>query len=300
MKILSIGNFLNPSWDGSMPDEEHVATALERMGHDVTRLQREEVGPDTIPEESFDFVLVAQWSSYPEGFPDFLAPIPVVYWAFDYQADGQEWHEKLINSAHLYLSKRIADAKYPNWRWLSQDFAPQFLEPATHDGDDTIDILFTGSYIPYATERNEILKAVDERYDLTIHSFTPDLWKAAGFKNVHGPVMDDQLPSLIARAKINLSLDAVVEAGYWSDRNAQIMVCAGYVLFRYVPMAEVVFRYGVEYFHSKEDCLAKIDRALHDPSHRFEVSEAGYNIAMDRLRVSDRVHDLITIVEDVL
>jgi hypothetical protein len=41
VKILSIGNFLNPSWDGSIPDEEHIAQALESLGHEVVRVQRE-------------------------------------------------------------------------------------------------------------------------------------------------------------------------------------------------------------------------------------------------------------------
>src|SRR6266513_3731488 len=210
MRILSIGNFFNPSWDGSEPDEEHIASSLEQLGHEVTRKQREEIG---YPPGEYDLTLIAQWDGYGDTS---TLPKPIVYWAFDYQADGQSWHERLIKESDLYLSKRLADSKYPNWRWLCQDFAPDFLDKAPQVEKD-IDVLFTGSYLHWATERNAILKAVDDRFNLYIYGVTPDDWKAQGFKNVYGPVMDDALPPLIARAKINLSIDHTLEAGYWSD-----------------------------------------------------------------------------------
>jgi hypothetical protein len=192
--------------------------------------------------------LIAQW----DGFSDvFSLPRPLVYWAFDYQADGQVWHERLVKQSDLYLSKRIADSKYPNWQWLAQDFAPQFLAEAKSSPlgqAKTIDVLFTGSYLPWATERIDTLKAIDSKFNLTIHSVTPDQWKDAGFKTVYGPVMDEQLPELIGKAKINISIDHTIEAGYWSDRNAQIMACGGFVLSRYVPLAEATFKDRVVYF----------------------------------------------------
>ena len=158
MKILSIGNFTT-GWDGSICDEEHIALALEELGHEVTRGQRDSVATHG-GETGYDFTLIAQW----DGYKDLtFLPKPVVYWAFDYQADGQEWHERLVREADLYLSKRIADSKYPNWQWLSQDFAPKFLDkPKNYAVNKDIDVLFTGSYLPWATERNELIEAVDK------------------------------------------------------------------------------------------------------------------------------------------
>lgn len=299
MKILSIGNFTT-GWDGSICDEEHIAKTLEELGHEVIRQQRE-LGWDK-PVPNVDFALIAQWDNYPslKGFKE--AKVPLVYWAFDYQADGQAWHESLISQADLYLSKRITDSKYPNWQWLSQDFAPKFLDKYPETVEKDIDILFTGSYLPWADERNATLKAIDDNFNLVIHSVTPDQWKEQGFKNVNGPIMDEGLSALYARAKINLSIDHTLEAGYWSDRNAQIMACGGFVLFRYIPMSETVFRENVAYFYSIDDCLEKISNLLRpDVAYiKEEYAQKGYEYAQKNLKVYNRVNDLLTIVGSIL
>ena len=171
----------------------------------MIRVQREALGLGH-PSEDFDFTLIAQWDSYRD---DFTIPKPLVYWAFDYQADGQEWHERLVKEAALYLSKRMADSKYPNWQFLSQDFAPKFLDRTPKETVRDIDVLFTGSYLPWADERNSTLKAVDEKFNLVIHSV--NAWE--GFKDVRPPIMDEGLPELYARAKVILSIDHTLEAG---------------------------------------------------------------------------------------
>lgn len=320
MKILSVGNF-GVGWDGSVCDEEHIAGALEELGHEVVRWQREdtlkayvisassEFNPYQYPavsasdEKSPDFVLIAQWDGYREGFVDGLRKYigcPITYWAFDHQDQNQEWHKKLIEGADLYLSKRIADSVFPNWQWLCQDFAPSFLDKCPVPIEKDIDVLFTGSYLPWATERIETLKAVDEKFNLVIHSFTPNQWKNTGFKDVRGPIMDMELPELYARAKVILSIDHTIEAGYWSDRNAQIMACGGLVLFRYVPCSTQVFGNYVEYFHNVEQCLELIDFYLKNDGLRDSKAEWGYEFAQANLTVEERVKDLLTIVRGIL
>lgn len=298
MKILTIGNFTT-GWDGSVCDEEHIAGALEQLGHEVIRYQRE-VANDTIDwMDGYDFTLVAQWDGYKSELLAAL-PKPLVYWAFDHQDRGQLWHLNLIEAADLYLSKRISDAEFTNWQWLSQDFAPQFLDKHPDRLEKDIDVLFTGSYLPWATERNETLKAVDEKFNLVIHSFTPDAWTNLGFKNVNGPAMDDTLPWLVARAKINLSIDHTLEAGYWSDRNAQAMVCGGFVLTRYVPLMEAVFHSYIGYYYNIETCLKSIEYWLEADEDRENLAGYGYDYAQDHLKVRERVDDLICIVQGIL
>lgn len=305
MKILTIGNF-GVGWDGSICDEEHIAKALEDMGHTVDRVQREDSNHlfKTDEFQDYDFILLAQWDGYIRHLGLSLKEsfkCPIVYWAFDYQADGQEWHENLVKGADLYLSKRIADYRYINWQWFSQDFAPQFLDEYPGDIEPTIDVMFTGTYLPWATERNEILKAVDDRYKLEIHSVNPDSWKEAGFKRVFGPRMDDELPHLIATAKVHISIDHTIEAGYWSDRNAQIMACKGLVLFKYVPMSEHTFHDHIVYFHDKEDCLHRLEQILEHPDEDlWSVAQGGYDYAQEYLKVSYKVRELIIAVERIL
>lgn len=294
MKILSVGNF-STGWDGSICDEEHIASALEELGHEVIRVQREDIA---VIGDDFDFVLIAQWDNYESDLIEAIKNIykcPVVYWAFDYQADGQEWHERLIEQADLYLSKRIADSKHPNWQWLSQDFAPYFLDKV-ESGTKDIDVLFTGSYLDWATERNETIKAVAEKFNLVIHSVNQ--WPQGN----EGPVMDEALPELYARAKIVLSIDHTIEAGYWSDRVAQALACGAFVLHRYQPLSVSVFRNNIAYFYSVEDCLEKLSNLL-QPQYiplRSEVARQGYEYAQKNLMVKNRVMDLLTIVESTL
>lgn len=296
MNILSIGNFRR-GWDGSICDEEHIAKALEGLGHQVERCQRESI--QFTNGGQWDFTLISQWDGYGELSSNL--PRPLVYWAFDHQADGQEWHERLIKESDIYLSKRIADSKYSNWQWLSQDFAPQFLDKYPERIEKDIDVLFTGSYLPWAHERNEILKAVDEKFNLVIHSVTPDVFRERGFKHVFGPVMDYDLPKLIARARVNISVDHTIEAGYWSDRNAQIMACGGLVLFKYVPLSKSIFKDHIVYFKGVEDCLWRLQQILERPQEDLDsVAEGGYAYVHEYMMVEDRVKDLLTIVDDYL
>lgn len=292
MNILMLGNFEGRGWDGSITDENHIANALEELGHGVTRHQRQEsLG---FKSDMWDMTLIAQWDGYKELINP---PHPVVYWAFDYQADGQEWHERLIAESDLYLSKRIADSKYPKWQWLSQDFAPKFLDKYPLPVEKDIDVLFTGSYLPWATDRNETLKAVDEKFNLVIHSVNE--W--SGFKDQRGPIMDEGLPELYARAKVILSIDHTIERGYWSDRVAQILCCGGLVLHRYQPMCEIPFKNKIAYFRDIDECLFQIDRLLKMPEEDADLCRrVGYEYADEFLRVTNRVQDLLTIVESIL
>lgn len=296
MKILSIGNF-STGWDGSICDEEHIAKALEELGHEVIRCQRDSF--DAINTEStIDFVLISQYDQYPVDWIPRLREqyrCPVVLWSFDFQEWGQEWHERLIAQSDLYLSKRIADSKYPNWQWLSQDFAPEFLDKKG-SGIKDIDVLFTGSYLPWATERNETIKAVGEKFNLVIHSVNE--WPQGN----EGPIMDEGLPELYARAKVVLSIDHTIEAGYFSDRVAQALCCGAFVLHRWQPMSETVFRNHVAYFYNVEDCLEKLGNLLRpDIAYiREEVASNGYEYAQANLKVKNRVMDLMTIVGSIL
>jgi hypothetical protein len=305
VRILETGNF-GTSWDGSICDEEHIASSLEELGHDVVRGQRETLFERLLGGTMFDLILIAQWNNYPADMVARLrhhlkAGGKIVYWAFDYQAPGQEWHDRLVSEVDLYLSKPFADAHHPNWRWLSQDFSPNFLADEYQtkaEEDKDIDVLFTGSYVPWpsAQERVDTLKAIDERFNLHIYGVTPDQWKEQGFKNVHGPVMDHDLPELISRARINFSMDSVWAAGYWSDRNSQIMACGGFVLFKHVPMSEATFGNYITYFYNTQDCLKKIQLYLDDVNGRETLSEVGRRYATNKLMVGNRVYEMLVLV----
>lgn len=304
MNILLIGNF-GSGWDGSICDEKHISNALEDLGHEVHEWQREDVNKGFVPNGPFDFILVAQWSGYP---PNFIRETkrfyrcPVVYWAFDYQFDSNEnWHFEMAKEADFFVSKEMDNREFyksigANFKWLPQDFAPEFLDAEEHEKE--YDVVFTGSYLPHAPFRTEVLKAIDEKYDLHVFSVTPDQWKEQGLKNVHGPIMDHGLPELYGKSKIVVSVDWKQAEGYWSDRNAQAMCCGAFVLFKYVPMSELVFSEGVAYFNTIDECLEKIEFYLNHEESRNIIANLGYLLAQQNLKVSNRVEQLLTIVEE--
>ena len=125
---------------------------------------------------------------------------------------------------------------------------------------------------------------------------TPDQWRNEGIENSNGPILDEELPHLYARAKINISIDHVVSMGYWSDRNAQIMACGGFVLFRYVPFSEMVFGDNVAYFYDKDEMLMKIDHYLNDEQSRREIADRGYTYAQFNLKVANRVRQMLKVL----
>lgn len=312
MKILILGNF-GTSWDGSVCDEANIAGQLMAMNHEVWPLQREDTQrPDLdqlVVKPDLDLILISQWANYPGDLVERLkAACPnatVVYWAFDYQWHSQEaWHFNLAAKADIFLSKEMEHREHykglgANFHWLPQDFAPAFLgeEPVPYVEQD-IDVLFTGSHLTQARERLDLLKAVDERFNLVIHSVTPDQFRSDGYKDVRGPVMDTELRTLIPRAKIHLSVDIYQSEGYWSDRNAQIMAAGGFVLFKYVPMAEHTFKDYVAYYHSIPEALEQIQWFLSQDTERKLRAHKGCEFARANLMVRNRCADMMEIVKE--
>lgn len=293
MRILMIGNFGN-SWDGSICDELHIATALEELGHEVVQLQREKANHDDIDIIGpFDFILIAQWNGYPKHICSFLKGFyncPVVYWAFDYQWDsGEEWHFEMAIEADLFLSKEMNNrTDYEdlgvNFRWLPQDFAPKFLSPTVKEYPE-YDVTFTGSYLPQAEFRNTLLKRIDDDHNFDLHIFTVTPDGFAGFKNVHPPVMDDGLPELYAKSRVVLSIDWKQAEGYWSDRMSQALACGAYVVNKFVPMQELDYP-DVAHFNTEEECLELLKK----------TGETGQK----PIYVTDRVKQMLLIVKEIL
>ncbi len=311
MKIMMIGNF-GTSWDGSICDEANISSALMSLGHELWNIQREDTQNadwEKFRNPHMELIIIAQWANYPAELVENLKRVcpdaTVVYWAFDYQWHDQgAWHFTLAQKADLFLSKELAHReayleKGANFHWLPQDFAPQFLadEPVPQVEQD-IDVLFTGSHLTIARERFALLEAVDKRFNLVIHSVTPDQFKSDGYKDVRGPVMDTELRKLIPRAKVHLSVDIFQSEGYWSDRNAQIMALGGLVLFKYVPMAEQTFKNYVAYYHTVEQALEQIQWYLSQDSERKFMAERGMKFARENLMVRNRVMDMLELVKE--
>jgi hypothetical protein len=307
--IAFLGNFTT-SWDTSPAFERYIAESFESLGHKVHRVQREN-WKESLPEDNIDFILIAQWNGYGEDIVEILKATynkPVIYWAFDYHyVTLEQWHIDLASKADLFLSKEMEHRKFyedkgANFHWFCEDFAPDFYEmkPQLKTTDKEYDVIFTGSHLPWAKERTDLIKAIDERFKLDVFTFTVDGWKNEGIKSVHQIVYDQDLPDLISKTKINIAIDHVNSEGYWSDRVARVMCLGGFVLNRYVPLQESIFRDRIAYFNTIENCLDKINHYLSHDNEREIIAYHGYKYAQDNLKAQNKVKELITIYENTL
>jgi hypothetical protein len=300
MKIAYFGNF-GTSWDGSICDEKHISDGFKELGIDVIEIQRETAKDATIGD--VDFILISQWYGYPEHFAKTLKEKtgkPVIYWAFDYQYKAKEkWHLDMAKEADLFLSPEIAHQDFykelgANFYWVSQELVHSSLDKK--EAGKKYDVVFTGSYVDYGKFRIELLKEIDKYYDLHIFSYTENEWKNAGLKNVHPPVFDSELAETIAKSKINISVDLNQVSGLWSVRNSRIMACGGFVLFKYTPLSEIVFRDKVIYFDTIKDCLYKIGYYLKNDKEREYIANQAYKYAQNNFKVRNKLNTVLTAI----
>jgi hypothetical protein len=301
-KVMIFGNF-ETGWDGSICDERHIGEAFKKLGWEVFPVQRE--CWDDLPDVQPDFILIAQWNGYGDDFLPKLRvkyKVPQVYWAFDYQWDSNEdWHFHMATQVDLFLSKEMDhkedyEKMGANFYWFPQDFGPDNLDKYLLPLDKKYDVVFTGTYLPQATFRNELLKAVDDSFDLHIFSVTKQAWIDAGFKNVHDAIVDDGLPELYKQARVNISVDWKQADGYWSDRLAQIMMCGGTVINKFVPGQELMYP-TVNHFNTIPQCLRMISIFLSVPYISATAAKVDYEYAHKRFRAIDRVNQLVTFLK---
>ena len=276
----------------------------------MTEFQRE--SPGALIDA--DMTLISQWDGYPQHVCEIIkrkTKKPVVYFAFDFHQNKPAWHWEMARECDLFLSPEIHHRdeylkQGVNFHWMPQAFSPEFLdrsEIGVWDGDKAkiikeYDVLFTGSYVDYGTFRIELLKEIDKKFNLHVCSVTQQQWIDAGLKDVNPPEVDNALPELIAKAKINISVDLNQRYGTWSDRNAQIMCCGGFVLFKYTPYSEVVFKDKIAYFNSIEDCLNKIDYYLEHEEERNKIANDGYEYAQSNLKAKSKAKELLIVLEN--
>jgi hypothetical protein len=304
-EICFLGNFTT-SWDTSVAFERYIADSFESIGHKVHRVQRE-TWRDNLPED-VDFILIAQWNGYGEDIVEVLKNKynkPIIYWAFDYHyVTLEQWHIELASKADLFLSKEMKHREFykskgANFHWFCEDFAPDFYKMVVQQPKE-YDVVFMGSHLPWAKERSDLIKAIDQKFKLDVFTYTVDGWKGEGIKNVHPIVYDQDLPDLISKTKINIAIDHINSEGYWSDRVARIMCLGGFVLNRYVPLQESIFKNYITYFKNIDECLKKINYYLINNEEREQIADGGQFYAISNLKAVDRVKELITIYENLL
>ena len=278
MKIGFIGNYQS-GYVGEQADEVHLTRELEKLGHEVFRIPRDEwreyVIEDSpkdkyknVPEDiKLDILIICKWHQFYDGSFIFKArekyQCPVWYFVWDFMPnpDIPDWHKEMVKSADLYLSGELGI--FGRYREIGG--RPYYFQMDVCDGDIPTfndlekihDVVFTGSCIDQG-HRKEWLPIINKEIPVKIFAWNPDEWTAMGF-DASPAVYGEEYNKVIAQSKIVLGLSVEPNCwGYWSNRVGKVLRAGGFLLQEYAPGMEQLVEGRVDFFSSLEEAITKI------------------------------------------
>ena len=290
LRISMMGNFGKSEWQTC--DENWIKKGLEDLGV--------EVFDNEIPE-NVDLVLSFKTNKYgPQHIKEWKTKTraPIWIWTFD-NMDRFPWFYPIAKECDLWLGEelgrreRFIQEGLPFYYFPYHAVPPDVFYPIQQA--KIYDVVFTGT--PYGGEYNpdkfELLRAIQDKYDLHIFGNNSDGWKKQGLENVHSPVFDEKLSEMLGQAKIVIAISNVQCEGYWSIRTTQSMMCGSFVLARFTPQMEKELKDNVVYFQDIPDCLEKIDYYLKNEEKREAIAKKGYEFALKNLTTEQRLKELL-------
>lgn len=284
--------------EGQIRDEYHIADALTELGHTIY------VNDENVINE-VDLILAFNGNQVsPERIKKWKSTTntPIWFWTFD-NCDRRPDIYSIIKEVDLWLGEELGRAErfkqenIPFYYFPNHAVNPKYFYPPKEEEVKEIDVMFTGT--PYFQERTDMLKAIqDAGIDLHIFGNNPNGWKNQGFNNVHDSVFDEKLSLAIHRSKIVVGISNTNCYGYWSIRPAQVMLCKGFMIDKYVLGMERELRDGCEYWNTHEDLIEKIRYYLDNEDERLKLAQRGYEIAINTLTNKSRCAELIKLFEN--
>lgn len=160
-------------------------------------------------------------------------------------------------------------------------FVPEGCDPLVHypvqpDRAWAADVAFIGGVTPEFDARSELLTAIAERYFLALYGTG---WRQAlGRRPRREHVYPRQYRKICASTKIMIGIDQRQDLDlYFSNRTWITLGCGGFLLTRYVPNLEELFRNHVHlvWFNSTEECLDLMAHYLPREDERRRIAAAG-------------------------
>lgn len=293
--VAMMGNF-GKSF-GQTCDENHIKKGFEQLGIKVFE--------NEIPN-GIDLILTFKNKKYgPEDVKKWKKEnpeTPIWVWTFD-NMDRFSWFYDYAKECDLWLGEelgrvsRFASDGLPFYYFPYHAVPPEIFKPVP--SDKKYDVVFTGT--PYGGDYNpdkfELLRSVQDEFDLHVFGNNEDGWKAQGIKNVHPAAFDEKLSEIYGQSKIVLALSNVQCEGYWSIRTSQILMCGALALTRFTPQMEKELRDNVVYFNSIQDCLDKIRYLLFHPQEAERLALKGHMYARACLTTTQRLKELLILFE---
>lgn len=315
MNVFFIGNYQQGP-GGETADEVHLARELQALGHNVSRINRDEwreyvlenapAGKYKIPEDvKPDIVIIAKWHHFYNGkFIEFAKAkygAPVFYWVWD-NMEGHtpdDWHLSMAREADLYLSGELGLASW--YRENGVDF--YYLQFDSCDGEDPrmsakekiYDVVFLGS----CTNQNgrlDILKEINKEVSIKVFGYDYEKWREEGF-DASPAVYGMEFNKIVSQSKIILGTSAGVDIfGYWSNRVGKVLHAGGFLLQWYTPGMENFIYDCAEYFSSAREAVNKIKYYLNNPDKIEPFLERNILMNRDRWTSAYKVRQLAVLM----
>lgn len=286
-KIGIIGSFKN-LWD-----EEYIAQAFEKLGHQVIRFDWQNASAEMILERELDFILTVKRDI--EGYEKLLGKVKTVYWLFDlfwgtpreavmkydikmksdfvFSTDGGHNKEfKDLDINHYLLRQSIWDEDV----YLTE---PDLLYPE--------EIVFVGTNNSWWNYRQRLISFLQRIYGRK--------FKRYGLKG-QDEIRGDDLNRLYNSAKIVVG-DSVYSPYYWSNRVYDVLGRGGFLIHPKIPGLEQEFEYYKHFvpydINNFQQLREIIDYYLIHDLERNKIRLKGFQYCKDHHTTTKRCQEIL-------
>jgi spore maturation protein CgeB/predicted SAM-dependent methyltransferase len=183
-------------------------------------------------------------------------------------------HVYMSNKTHIEQNRSLGLA---NFHYLPCPTDPEVFHPV--EGERKHDLLFIGNNNNLS--RLELLRKVHQRFNLSVAGGG---WEGEGFKTLT-EAYGLEFSRLVGQARILLGLIgeewSELEA-YFSNRVANTLACEAFLIQRYTPGLERVFRNHEQlvWFRTEEELFSLIERYLGQPAERERIARQGRELVV--------------------
>jgi spore maturation protein CgeB/predicted SAM-dependent methyltransferase len=191
------------------------------------------------------------------------------YSTYHYDLGWVADHIYMSNKTHIEQNGSLGLA---NFHYLPCPTDPEVFRPV--DGEKKHDLLFVGNNNNLS--RLELLRKIHQRFNLSVAGAG---WEGEGFKiltEAYGP----EFSLLVGQARILLGLIGDQWSGleaYFSNRMTNTLACRAFLIQRYTPGLEVIFRNHEQlvWYRTEEELLSLIEHYLGQPAKRERIARQG-------------------------
>ena len=284
---------------GQIRDEEHIAKGFRNLGIEIFQNDESKLlEVDLIlcfKAKRFGVEDVKRWKT--------ITKSPIWCFTFDNMDRFPQWYP-LIKECDLWLGEELGRRERFIQEGLPFYYFPYHAVPEgifkKIETPKLYDVVFTGTPYgaDYKPDKFELLKAIQDKFNLFIWGNNPEGWKAKGFNNVFNGVFDEQLSQIYGQSKIAIAISNCQCEGYWSIRTSQCLMSGILTLVRYTPQMEKELKDNVVYFQDIPNCLEKIDYYLKHDKEREEIAQRVYEYAQQFLTTKQRLRELLILYEN--